>query len=169
MYNVKSVIDIGCGYAQSLKYFIERGVEGIGIEGWDEAINKSFAKEHIIKHDYTVESYIPQNDFDLGWSCEFVEHVEEKYIGNFLETFKKCKYIAMTHAVPNQNGHHHVNCKDSNYWIDILKANGFKYLEEDSQFLRKLLFNEDGTPLEYGRYVGATLMIFKKDKNEHNI
>lgn len=155
-YNIKSVIDIGCGYAQSLKYFLDNGINGIGIEGWDEAINETYCKGKIVKHDYTLGEYIPELCFDLGWSCEFVEHIESQYINNFIATFKRCKYVAMTHAIIGQSGHHHVNCQNSGYWIEKITKNNFKYLKEDSIEFRNLLCGMD-----YGRYVNSTLMIFQ--------
>jgi hypothetical protein len=31
----------------------------------------------------------------------------------------------MTHALPGQPGHHHVNCQPSRYWVQRLKGIGF--------------------------------------------
>jgi len=163
MYNIKSVIDIGCGYAQSLSYFISKGLTGIGVEGWEYAVQHSKVPESIIMHDYTLGKYIPEKEFDLGWSAEFVEHVDKEYIDNFMATFKKCKYVAMTHAFPRQRGFHHVNCQKSIYWIEIFKNNGFIYLENDSLGLRNLLNNSDGTPMEKGGFVRRGLMVFKRN------
>jgi hypothetical protein len=69
-------------------------------------------------------------DTDIVWSCEFVEHVEEKYVDNFLAVFGRAtKAVLMTHATPGQAGHHHVNCQPADYWIERMQARGF-FLEE---------------------------------------
>ena len=80
---VKSVIDIGCGEGHSTKYFINRGIDAIGIEGGNNAYNNSPVKDNLILHDYVDSPYIPEKKYDAVWCCEFVEHVGEKYSENF--------------------------------------------------------------------------------------
>ena len=64
-----------------------------------------------------------------------MEHVEERHSQNFINDFKKCRYVAMTYAYPGQTGHHHVNEQVGEYWIEKLENNGFKYLvKETGQF-----------------------------------
>jgi SAM-dependent methyltransferase len=162
LYSPKSVIDVGCGAGHSLKYFLDKGLTGLGVEGYVDAINRSPVKSFIVEHDYTLGPYIPSTNFDLAWCCEFVEHVEEKYLNNFMDTFCCCNVVAMTHAVPGQPGYHHVNCQTSQYWINIFKSYNFEYLEKDSLLLRQCLFNVDGSWTENGSHVRNTLMIFKR-------
>jgi SAM-dependent methyltransferase len=162
LYNPKTILDVGCGAGYSLKYFMDKGIDGIGIEGYREAIQRSPIKGNLIEHDYTKGEYIPASNFDLAWSCEFVEHVEEQYLHNFMKSFNACKYVAITHAVPGQPGFHHVNCQPKEYWIDIFRSYEFEYLEDISLMLRSLLYDENGGSLENGSHVRNTLMIFKK-------
>lgn len=75
---------------------------------------------------------------DLVWSCEFVEHVEEQFVRNFLATFACAKYVLMSHALPGQDGHHHVNCRSADYWIGALAAIGYKHDETLTQVTREL-------------------------------
>jgi hypothetical protein len=44
----------------------------------------------------------------------------------------------MTHGLPGQEGHHHVNCQPTEYWIDHLASRGYKELAEDSRELRRI-------------------------------
>ena len=184
IYQIKKYIDIGCGAGHSLKYFLDKGIEGMGIEGYDPAIDHSVVKQHIVKHDYTKEPYIPKETFDLAWCCEFVEHVEEQYSENFLKTFDNCKIIAMTHGLPGQPGFHHVNCQEPEYWIKKMNDRGFYYNKNFSIELRELLpkftvkdgifLNENGEVgkfnniidefLPNGAHIKNTLLIFEKQK-----
>lgn len=163
---IKSVIDVGCGAGHSLKYFLDMGLHAIGVEGYQPAIDSSSVKDFIKVHDY-VDGVFSTNDiYDLAWCCEFVEHVEEEYSNNFMETFKKCKFVAMTHAQPGQPGYHHVNCQLPEYWIDRFKNIGFIYLEEKSLKLRDLLpiphQNQNGNDRDgNGGWVKNSLMLFK--------
>lgn len=138
-FSIKSVIDVGCGAGWSTKFFHDLGCKVLGVEGFQEAIDNSLVKEFLIKHDYEKDGqFIPNENFDLCWSCEFVEHVEEDFSSNFLETFKSSKYVAMTFAEPGQSGHHHVNLKPESYWIEKLGSIGFIFDREITNELRKL-------------------------------
>ena len=76
---------------------------------------------------------------DVIWSCEFVEHVEERFLENFLAVFQRArKAVLMTHAVPNQLGYHHVNCQPAEYWIEHMRARGFKLDEALTEASREL-------------------------------
>jgi hypothetical protein len=151
---IKSVIDIGCGEGHSVKYFLDRGIESLGVEGGENAYKNSPSKENLILHDYTEGPFIPNKKFDAVWCCEFVEHVEEKYMQNYLETFKFSDKIFMTHALPGQEGYHHVNCQVSEYWIDTIEEIGFKYNNNLSMHLRSITDKI---------HVKNTLLVFEKN------
>jgi len=135
---IKSVIDVGCGEGHSTKYFIDKGIEALGVEGGENAYNNSPVKDKLVLHDYTKGAFVTDKKYDAIWSCEFVEHVEEKYVENFLSTFDCAENIFLTHAIPGQSGHHHVNCQLSQYWIEKIEKRGFKYDNEKSLMLRAL-------------------------------
>jgi len=162
-YNIKSMVDVGCGAAHSADYFKGLGVEVLGVEGCREAVERSLLpKENVVLHDYENDGpYVPDKDFDFCWSNEFVEHVEGDCVQNFLATFKKSKMVAMTFAgpgavqvngidqlaitnvdgldqlakiqVPGQGGHHHVNEQSIDYWLDRLSEIGFVYDGEETK------------------------------------
>ena len=131
-YGVDSVLDVGCGDGVALNFFKKRikanknrkyllskirGIEGVGQ-----------ADEAIIQHDYTTgpcPAPWHENFFDLIWCCEFVEHVEEQYVPNFLDTFTTGKTVLMTHAEPGQQGYHHVNCQPASYWVQKMREIGY--------------------------------------------
>jgi SAM-dependent methyltransferase len=132
-FNIKSVIDIGCGPGGMTEYINYKNVYCIGIDG-DESIEK---KDYIIFHDYIYGPLKLDETFDLAYSTEFLEHVEEKYIPNFIETFKKANYVFCTAAPPGQGGYHHVNEQPLEYWIKIFQENGFVYQKEHSDEIKK--------------------------------
>jgi len=143
-YHIESVCDVGCGKGYSTRYFSQKGLYVVGTEGGSNAINNSVFEGILIKNDYTITSAIKDDSkFDLIWCCEFVEHVREQYIHNFLNDFKKGKYIAMTYAEPGQEGFHHVNCQPKEYWINKLENIGFKYNEIYSNQLIEMAKEEN--------------------------
>src|SRR5262249_196054 len=113
--------DVGCGEGHAARYFADHGCDVVGIDGvWQLSQNWRFTM-----HDYTEGPLALRDPIDLIWSCEFVEHVEERYIHNFLTTFTAAGMVAMTPAEPGQPGYHHVNCRSADYWKGALAGIGF--------------------------------------------
>lgn len=136
-FNIKTLIDIGCGQGHELRYFEDKGLECLGIDGSEKVLDHAVFVPIII-HDYTTGAYIPDKIYDLAWSCEFVEHVEAQFVDNFIQTFLKARVVAMSHATPKQGGYHHVNEQEDKYWIDIMEKAGFFYAVEETQLYRSL-------------------------------
>ena len=125
---VRSVLDIGCGEGHSTKFFRDLGCQVLGVDGSAQARLDSVVPESHLTHDFTQGAYRPTQQFDLVWCCEFVEHVEERYLKHILETFTFCsRYLMMTFAGPGQLGYHHVNCKPTRYWIKRVESSGFRF------------------------------------------
>lgn len=118
---IKSVIDVGCGEGVAVRHFRDLGCWAIGIDGIAQD------DSNIFEHDYTTGERSMTRTFDLCWSCEFVEHVEEKFVPNFLATFQSAKLVLMTHASPGQGGHHHMNCRTSDYWQGVMAGIGYRF------------------------------------------
>lgn len=156
--NVKSVLDIGCGMGYQMQEFMKYCDEVVGVDGSAYATENSPVKENIFRHDYTIGELETEDRYDLCWCCEFVEHVEHQYVDNFLSTFAFCNYVAMTHAVPGQGGHHHVNCQPKEYWIENMKRYGFEYDDDFTEKLKEIAKTEG----DYSPHFVATGLFFKK-------
>lgn len=115
---IVSVLDVGCGDGAAMRAFDALGCAVVGIDGVEQD------DDRILLHDYTTGASPVGLMFDIVWSCEFVEHVEEQYVENFLPDLTLGHVVAMTHALPGQPGWHHVNCQPSEYWIDRLQVAG---------------------------------------------
>lgn len=141
---IKSMIDIGCGPGGMVKVARSKGLKAIGIDG-DRSLDRynSEDQQRIFFHDYTVgELTFPisdvYNEFDLAWSVEFLEHVEEQYIPNFMHSFSQARYVVATHALPGEiRGHHHVNLKPPEYWHEVFGKYGFEWDRNESFKIRK--------------------------------
>ncbi len=152
-YDIKSVIDVGSGVGVNARWFLDHGLDAYAVEGFPDYIRHSVVPmDRMIAHDYTRGPYVPTRSFDLGWSSEFVEHVEAQFVPNFMATFRKCRHVCMTHATPGQGGYHHVNEQPGAYWIEKMREVGFTHLEEDSKWMQAT-----GPDTHYGR---RTLMLF---------
>mgnify|MGYP001283367014 CR=1 FL=1 len=149
-FDIKSFLDIGCGPGGMVDYVNDCGIEALGIDGDDSIIRK---KNHLfVTHDFCKSSYVPSKSYDLGWSVEFLEHVDKEFEVNYLKTFEKCKYVFVTHAPKNTKGYNHVNLEDSNYWIELFIKNNFEYLENITQEIRRSSTIEKNFIREHGLF-----------------
>ena len=134
-FNIKSMLDIGCGPGGMVELFANLGINAVGIDG-DNSISRNHDLNFII-HDYITSPYVTE-PVDFIWSCEFVEHVEEQYLDNFMKTFQCGKYIIMTYAPIGTKGHHHVNCNTEEYWISKFNEYGLVYDYQQTNNIRKI-------------------------------
>ena len=123
--DLHSVLDVGCGEGHSTKYWRSLGCEVLGIEGSPFAVRDSVIPEAVRVHDFTTGPFKASRSYDAVWCCEVVEHIEEQFVSNLLDTFAAGRVIVMTHAVPGQAGHHHVNCRPSGYWVRLFEQRGY--------------------------------------------
>jgi SAM-dependent methyltransferase len=128
----KSFLDIGCGPGGMLNLAKDLNLTFFGIDG-DPTIDIA---HNFLLHDFTKGPAPISNQYDLIWSCEFVEHVEEHYVDNFMKCFQLGKFIILTHAPPGTPGRHHVNCQNSQYWIETFARYNLIYNEELTVSLR---------------------------------
>lgn len=121
----KSMLDIGCGPGGQTYEADKLGLDAMGIDG-DYTLQRD-KNALFTLHDFTKGKLFLTKSYDFVWCCEFVEHVEEKYIENYLNLMINSNYIFMTYSEPGKPGHHHVNCKPKSFWINLMKKNGFIY------------------------------------------
>lgn len=133
-FEINSVLDVGSGIGHAAQWFAERGLDVTAIEGLEENVNEAVVPTILV--DLTEQSFT--KDVDLVYCVEVVEHIEEKYLDNLLDTLCCGKYLFMTHGLPGQTGWHHVNCQPTEYWLDHLKIRGYDLLEEESKILKEL-------------------------------
>ena len=155
-FNIESMLDVGCGPAGMVEMAESIGISAWGIDG-DPYVERKISKVTI--HDYTTgfvpTASLPTSTFDLAWSVEFLEHVEEKYLPLYMHSFGLCKYVVCTAAPPGWPGHHHVNCRSIDYWIGAFAANGFEYDAIESGQVRAHSTMTKG-------FMSRTGMFFKK-------
>ena len=110
------------------------GPELMTAVGWLEG--QTFIYDEL---DATGEPVFPNRArVDLVHCQEVVEHIEERYLDNLLESMCAGRFILMTNALPGQGGHHHVNEQPTEYWIHHLAERGCQVMVEDTKRVRKL-------------------------------
>ena len=132
--SVKSMMDVGCGTGGQVYAARKNGIEAFGVEG-DSSLK--FDKPWFFIHDFTKGHFACERRFDLVWSVEFLEHVEEKYQHFYMSLFQSAKIVVCTAAPPGKHGYHHVNCRSLDYWIKTFKKYGFAFDAINTELLKK--------------------------------
>jgi hypothetical protein len=157
---IATVVDVGAGEGHAAAWFLEHGLRTTAIEGHPvaaEACNVKLSHagvgSRVIVHDFEQGPLALAKQWDLGWSSEFVEHVEERCLPNVIAVLASCRVLAMTHALPGKAGVHHVNCQPPEYWRGALAAVGMRLDLPESLRLRELTT---------AVFVRQTLLIFRR-------
>lgn len=136
-----SVLDIGCANGDVVKYLRNSGVEAYGIDGDEQAVDyyaDADIKQFLYRHDYTKGKSSFYKQVDTVISTDFVEHVDEKYIDNYMKDFMLGKKIILHTPPKGTPGYHHVNTKDKDYWTLLFAQYGAKYDAHMTKQVREL-------------------------------
>ena len=163
---IKTVLDVGCGKGYSTKFFHDEGCDVLGIEGCRNPTINGAIPEKMVHYDLYDGPYHTNGDVDLIWCCEVLEHIDEEYLPNVLETFKQAKYVAVTAARPEQDGHHHVNLRESSYWITKMQEIGYTLDAQMTRVCRTLTCFDARVFIDVGinNHFDDTGLIFRRDE-----
>ena len=149
-YALRSVLDVGCGEGHAVSFFHRLGVFAHGIEGLKRNVDRAVVP--VALHDILSGPYYMP--VDLVWSCEVAEHILPEKVDHYLDTLANGNIVAMTHALPGQDGHHHVNCQPPEYWIERMNTRRYQ-LATDYMHFREVAKREYS-----GNYFAASGLVF---------
>ena len=131
---VRSVLDLGSGIGYASRFFRSLGCDVLAVDGFEYNVqNAVYPTVQIDLTKFPVSTRV-----DLVHCQEVVEHIEERFLDNVLESLCAGRFIVMTNALPGQEGYHHVNCQPTEYWIEHLRRKGCNHVEEESRRVRRL-------------------------------
>jgi SAM-dependent methyltransferase len=138
----KRIVDVGCGNADLVNYFRERGIEAFGIEGSLNAKNFLLSK-HVVFHDITIPidwakmPFSGKLETDLCICFEVAEHLPEEFTLAFVHNITNISNrVLISAAPPGQGGHHHVNCQPSIYWEGVFANFRFHRCTRPEEYLK---------------------------------
>jgi hypothetical protein len=128
----QSVVDLGCGDGTWLSVFMECGVKNVqGMDGpWVKEQDLRIPADLFRRID--LRTFQPQGNrkYDLVFSVECAEHLEEEYAERFV--FALCSLgplICFSAAIPFQGGEGHVNEQWPDYWVQLFKTNRYHVVD----------------------------------------
>lgn len=125
-FNIKTMVDVGCGPGGMVAVARDRGVITTGIDG-DQSLTVD------VQHNFD-DGPLQIPPTDLAWAVEFLEHIEEQYLDNVFSVFGNCKYVFCTHN--RKPGPWHSNCQGTDYWIREFLQRGFRYDPETTRQIK---------------------------------
>lgn len=159
-FNVKSIVDFGCGIGSFLAGARIAGATKIqGYEYAYESAKPYFAKKMSpYIHFGDAGSPIDCGKFELAMSVEVAEHLLPDQADIFVDNLcnASSKYILLT-ASPN-SGYYHFNFQPYRYWIEKIENKGWT-LKED---LRDMLIADWKAIRNIPKHMKRNLMIFTK-------
>ena len=156
----RSVLDVGCGTGGSLAFFVEKGLDAMGVEGSALAISKNPNAERVRRHDLEIPLDLGRR-FDLVWSFEVAEHLRPEKAETFLDTLTRHSDLVVMSAAPKgQGGDGHFNEQPPEYWIGLMNRRGYGLLREETDQLRGLALNP--TSDEHTKALAGNLLVFRR-------
>jgi 2-polyprenyl-3-methyl-5-hydroxy-6-metoxy-1,4-benzoquinol methylase len=132
LFKPKRVVDFGCGPGMLVRALRDRGVDAVGVDGSDNALDHA---------DPAVRPFLSRMDLtapQLGWPddadkpdlvvcTEVAEHLEAQFADRLVSTLTHWagETLVLTAAFVGQGGHDHVNERPPEYWIDKVQNSGF--------------------------------------------
>lgn len=127
LYEIKSVIDVGCGRGLWANAFFEHGIKDyLGIDGNyinldDLIIPKGNFRATDLRNELDIN-----RRFDLACSLEVAEHLPEACAASFVHSLVKLAPIVLfSAAIPGQGGTHHINEQWQSYWAAHFAIHGY--------------------------------------------
>lgn len=167
-YQPKSIIEFGCGPGNLTIALANIGINVTAIDGYSNPDFGTYKKIQFFKIDLNnsdeIETFLISNTgFDLAICTEVAEHLlpeSSEHLIKFLT--QSAPVVIFSAAVPNQNGHGHINCQNRHFWHKIFKQNNFFLVDS----IRKELQQNDQLAIWYKLNI---LDYVSEDNNEMNI
>ncbi len=162
-FDIKSVIDFGCGVANGLYGASQLNIPIKGMEitliNSIEFINPTIRK-YITDEDITSNTFDNSKKYDCAWSFEVAEHIKSYDSTQFIKNITSVaeRLIVFTAAPPGQGGVGHINCQPPEFWENLFKKFGFI---NNQNYTLKLLSESSNLRLPW--YIVRNLIVFTKD------
>ena len=127
LFDVSSVVDVGCGVGGWLQVFDWHGIKDyLGVDG--DYIPRDMLKISAARFCPADLTAVPDfgRRFDLACSLEVAEHLPKESASQFVASLVKAAPIVLfSAAIPWQGGTSHVNEQWPTYWAALFASHGY--------------------------------------------
>lgn len=158
-FNLKSIVDIGCGIGSYLQGSNCPTIKGFEIGG-DDA--KRYTDASIIDFiDFNTDATKPM-EFDVKFDCciclEVAEHIETSKSEQLVTNITNASNFIVFSAAPiGQEGCGHINCQPFEFWVKLFEKKGFQLDVFNTEQIKNIWLNK--AP----QYVINNLMVFSNE------
>jgi SAM-dependent methyltransferase len=155
-FDLKSVIDLGCGLGFFLAAMQARGADVQAVDGdWVTPLETEIDKSHYIVADLN-KPFSSTARYDLAASLEVAEHLEPARSEAFVAELCALSDIVLFSAgIPGQGGTGHINLRWQDEWAEMFAANGYACFDA---IRRKMVAHADALP-----WFKQNVLLFVKD------
>ncbi|KAF2081170.1 class I SAM-dependent methyltransferase [Flavobacterium sharifuzzamanii] len=147
-YDFKNVLDAGCGSGDVVRHLLSKGYNARGIE-LSGSVLKDFAndllKKGIVQQGSLMKLPFKDDEFDVIFSSEVLEHIDEKDIPKVIEEFSRvCSGVVfLTISLrPSSNfNKYHINLKPRVWWENVFLQHSFVKDTDTIKKLQKIKLN----------------------------
>lgn len=155
----ESAVDVGCGSGGFSVALLEAGCRTISAFDYSSdaaEMARSKGLPRVERIDLTRTKVIPAKG-DICLCIEVAEHIPECHAPRLCGLLSEVAPILIfTAAPPGQGGHHHVNEKPRDYWIDLMHRINMEYDGESVARIRRII---DGN---VAKMYASNLMVFRR-------
>lgn len=158
LYKPTSVADVGCATGLYLWPFHINGIDTVGYDSADYAIENAVVPT-IQKVDLTNVMVAPKKT-DLVICLEVLEHIELELSGGVINNMVSMSdLIIFSAAQPGQKGTGHINCQPKEFWETVFNIHGYVRDYNDEH---KIL--DHVTKNDHAEWFKNNLQVFKRVK-----
>lgn len=131
LFQVNSVLDVGCGLGTWLAVFRDKGVLDItGLDGSNVDVSKiSVPSQNFHVHDLRAPFDLGRK-FDIVLCLEVAEHLPGSCAADLIASLcRHADLIMFSAAIPGQGGQNHVNEQWPSYWRALFEQEGYVMLD----------------------------------------
>lgn len=143
-YRPKSIVDFGCGCGLYLKEFEDLGSDILGIDGSPAASrNLIIYTGRFLLQDLTQRFDLSKR-YDCAICFEVAEHIPTEASEILVDNITRASNLVIFSAAhKGQGGHNHINEQDPEFWVNLFIKRDFKFLEDHTQKIRKILTDQN--------------------------
>lgn len=156
LFQISSMIDVGCGTGAWVKRFLDAGVDAAGVDG--DYVEASQLVIDATRFD-TADLSDPEvlgglsrrfGRRDLALSLEVAEHLPAASAGAFVAALVSlAPAVCFSAAVPGQGGRFHQNEQWPSYWVELFREHGYEVCD----VLRWRFWNDDRVAYWYSQNI----------------
>lgn len=147
LFQLHSVIDVGCGIGTWLSVFKKNGIDEImGVDGQYVDLDSLAIPKENFSPQNIVDGISASRKYDLVLCLEVAEHLPAQCSATLIENLVRLgDIVAFSAAIPGQGGTNHINEQWQEYWADLFIKEGYIPID----LIRKQFWNNSNVEVWY--------------------